>query len=216
MRKLILIAIITACLSAGCFFNQGDSGPANKQAAAPGARSTENSNSAGSTPGETKGTKGGEVAGEIAPSKKECENTNVGDNMLLKSQTFPLPFEPFKNTCFVTSHNPEFDDPPLESEIAIYKGDKKVFDFPNQFNGVTTGCWVEAVAFQDLNEDGLTDIIVVGKCSAKTAPYNENVVYVNTGRAFTTNETTNYEVAELKKAGDIADFVKRNQTLFFK
>jgi hypothetical protein len=100
--------------------------------------------------------------------------------------------------------------------MAIYKGSKKIFDFPGQFNGVTTGCWVEAVAFQDLNTDGLTDIIVVGKCSAKTAPYNENMVYVNTGRAFTTNETANYEVAEMKKAGDIADFVKRNQKLFFK
>jgi hypothetical protein len=67
-----------------------------------------------------------------------------------------------------------------------------------------------------LNGDGLTDIIVVGKCSAKTAPYNENVLYVNTGKAFVTDETSNYELADFKKAGEIADFVKRNQKLFFK
>jgi hypothetical protein len=216
MRKLLFTVLITACLTAGCFFNRGDSNSANRSASAPAANSAENSNAPGTKGVETGGDKVAEIANEIAPSKKECESTNVGDHTLLKSQTFPLTFEPFKNTCFVTSHNPEFDDPPLESEIALYKGDKKVFDFPNQFNGVTTGCWVEAVAFQDLNADGLTDIIVVGKCSAKTAPYNENVVYVNTGRVFTTNETANYEVAELKKAGDIADFVKRNQKLFFK
>jgi len=216
MRELLFIVLITACLSAGCFFKRGDSGSANRSTSAPAANSTENSNTSGTKGVETKGDNPPEIADQIALSKKECENTNVGDNTLLKSQTFPLTFEPFKNTCFVTSHNPEFDDPPLESEIAIYKGDKKVFDFPNQFNGVTTGCWVEAVAFQDLNADGLTDIIVVGKCSAKTAPYNENMVYVNTGRAFTTDETANYEVAEMKKAGDIADFVKRNQKLFFK
>src|SRR5687767_13338372 len=93
-----------------------------------------------------------------------CQTVNTGDNVVYKKQTFAIDFDPFKGSCFVTSHNPESDDPPMESEFSIYKNGKKVFDFPSQFNGVTFGCWVDAVGFQDLNDDKLTDIIVVGKC----------------------------------------------------
>ncbi|MGQ0541883.1 MAG: hypothetical protein ACT4O9_08545 [Blastocatellia bacterium] len=144
-----------------------------------------------------------------------CQSVDTGDNVVLKKHTFAIDFEPFKASCFVTSHNPEFDDPPLESEFAVYKNGRKVFDFPSQFNGVTTGCWVEAVAFQDLNEDKLTDVIVVGKCSAKTAPYYENMVYVNTGKTFTTREDANYRVAEMKTIKAIVNFVKENLSMFF-
>lgn len=206
--------MVALCLTGACASSGPNSGAAaNRPAESPAAASLAgNSNTVGGT------ATGGrtDVADEIAVTKKDCETTDTGDNALLKSQTFPVTFEPFKNTCFVTSYNPEYDDPPMESEIAIYRGNKRVFEFPGQFNGVNTGCWVEAVSFQDLNADALTDIIVVGKCSAKSAPYNENVVYRNTGKAFVTNESENYELAELKKAGEIADFVKRNQQLFFK
>lgn len=204
---LLLLAVLSACSSS----DRGSSPTANRSAESPAASLASNSNGAGASSSAAK-----DAAGEIPVSKRDCEGTDVGDNALLKSQTFPFTFEPFKNTCFVTSYNPEYDDPPMESEIAIYRGNKRVFDFPEQFNGINTGCWVEAVAFQDLNGDGLTDIIVVGKCSAKTAPYNENVLYVNTGKAFVTDETANYKLADFKKAGEIADFVKRNQKLFFK
>jgi hypothetical protein len=214
MKEFVYFLLLT-CAFGACSLNRGTSSnnapPESPAAAMPGGKS-----SPASTSGEPEAKKGTEIADAIPVTKRDCENTDVGDSALLKTQTFPVAFEPFKNTCFVTSYNPEYDDPPMESEMGIYKGDKKIFDFPDQFNGVTTGCWVDAVAFQDLNADGLTDIIVVGKCSAKTAPYNENMVYVNTGKGFTTSDSANYEVAELKKAGDIANFVKRNQQLFFK
>lgn len=210
MRKHACL-ILLACLMSACSFNLNtgsNTSPAQSPATAiPG-------NTASAKPDET--AKKDDISKEVPVSKRDCENTDVGDNALLKTQTFPVNFEPFRNTCFVTQYNPEYDDPPMESEMAIYRGDEKVFEFPDQFNGVTFGCWVDAVSFQDLNADDLTDIIVVGKCSAKTAPYNENMVYVNTGKGFTTNDSANYEVAELKKAGDIANFVKRNQEKFFK
>jgi hypothetical protein len=152
----------------------------------------------------------------LLPPKSECLNIEAGDKAVLAKQTFPIDFEPFRTSCFVTLYNPENDDPPLESEIAIYTDGKEVFSFPNQFNGVEFGCWVEGVSFQDLNEDGLTDIIVAGMCSAKTAPYSENMVYVNTGTGFTTDINANYKLENFKKISEIASFVKKNQALFFK
>lgn len=148
-------------------------------------------------------------------NKSGCARIDTGEKTVLKSQTFPIDFAPFKNSCFVTAHDPEYTDPPLGSEFSIYRDGEEVFFFPGQFNGVTIGCWVEAVSFQDLNTDNLTDIIVVGKCSAKTAPYHENMVYVNTGRTFITDEDANYKLVDLKTIKDIADFVKRNKQIFF-
>ena len=153
--------------------------------------------------------------GDKEKAKADCENINTGDKKLLKSQTFPIDFAPYKNSCFVTAHDPEYTDPPLGSEFSIYRNGEEVFFFPGQFNGVTTGCWVEAVSFQDLNGDNLTDIIVVGKCGAKSGPYHENMVYVNTGTTFMTDEDANYKLADFQKAGEISDFVKRNKQLFF-
>jgi hypothetical protein len=157
-----------------------------------------------------------DVFDEIKVTKIDCASVDVGDNAVHAKHTFAVDFAPFANSCFVTAYNPEYDDPPLESEFAIYKDGKKVFDFPSQFNGVEYGCWVESVAFEDLNGDNLKDVVVVGKCSAKSAPYNENMVYVNTGKDFTTNEDSNYKLADFKRIKDITDFVRKNQQIFFK
>lgn len=157
-----------------------------------------------------------DISEAIPTTKSECLSIDTGDNEIVKNQTFAIDFAPFTQSCFVTSHNPEYDDPPMEAEFSIYKDGKRVFDFPNQFNGVEFGCWVDAVAFEDLNGDDLKDIIVVGKCSAKSAPYNENMVYVNTGRAFTTDENANYKLADFKKIKEISQFVRENPEIFFK
>lgn len=157
-----------------------------------------------------------EINEAIPVSKSECLNVDTGDNEVVKNQTFAIDFAPFTKSCFVTAHNPEYDDPPLEAEFGIYKNGKKVFDFPDQFNGVEFGCWVDGVAFEDLNDDNLKDVIVVGKCSAKSAPYNENMIYVNTGRGFTTREEANYKLSDFKKIKEISDFVRKNQQIFFK
>lgn len=155
------------------------------------------------------------IFGNRETAKTDCTNINTGEKTLLKSQTFPINFAPFKNSCFVTAHDPEYTDPPLNSEFSIYRNGEEMFFFPGQFNGVTTGCWVEAVSFQDLNNDNLTDIIVVGKCGAKSGPYHENMVYVNTGTTFITDENANYKLADFEKAGEISNFVKRNKQIFF-
>lgn len=138
-----------------------------------------------------------------------CYSVDTGRKVVLKSQTFAIDFEPFRSSCFVTSHDPEYKDPPLDSEFAVYKDGQRVFSFPDQFNGVTLGCWVEAVAFQDVNRDRRTDVIVVGKCSAKSRPYNENSVYLNDGKTFATNAEANSRLSDLTTIKAVADFLQK-------
>jgi hypothetical protein len=148
-------------------------------------------------------------------ARKLCLETPTGDTDILKSQTFAINFEPFLDSCFITTHNPELDDPPIESEIAIYKDNKRVFDFPDQFLKRSTLCWVNAVGFEDLNADNLVDIIVAGKCQAKMGDYVENAVYVNTGKAFTTSDDANADIYEMTTVKAIADHVRKNPGKFF-
>ena len=144
-----------------------------------------------------------------------CQSVDTGDYDVYKKQTFAIDFEPFRNSCFVTSHNPEYADPPLESKFAIYKNGKQVFDFPTQFNGRNSGCWIDAVSFQDLNNDNKTDVIVVSKCEAKMGDYNENSVYVNDGKGFTTREDANMNLSDFTTVKQVADFVSENRSMFF-
>ncbi|HVE57554.1 MAG TPA: hypothetical protein VNB22_12045 [Pyrinomonadaceae bacterium] len=213
MERLTIILLLIVQLTGACFFssnkektNSADTKNANNLNV-----SAEKSNSgAGSNQADKKET------ASKTPENADCFNIKLPtDKKLDKKQTFAFDHEPFKNACFVTIHDAEYDDPPLNSEFFIYKDGKQVYKFPNQFNGVTIGCWAEGVAFQDLNEDGLTDIIIAGMCSAKSAPYSENMVYVNKGKEFMTNEDANYTLEKFKKIKDIADFVKQNREQFF-
>ena len=217
MKKSFFAIIFCAlCISACTFeFNKGGqngSSPDEK----PAADAKTNETAAAAENADAKNTEAEKnVFDRAAKVSADCLNIDTGEKKLLKSQTFPVDFPPYKNSCFVTAHDPEYTDPPLDSEFSIYRNGEEIFFFPGQFNGVTTGCWVEAVSFQDLNGDKLTDIIVVGKCSAKTAPYHENMVYVNTGTTFMTDAESNYKLADFQKIKDITDFVRRNKQLFF-
>ena len=212
MKKLTIILFFSALVSSACVFssntektNSDATRTANNQNAAP-----EKSGSGGASNQPEK-----KEASEKTSANADCLNIKVAGKKLDEKQTFAFNYEPFKNACFVTAHDPQFDDPPLHSEFFIYKDGKEVYKFPMPFNGVKTGCWAEGVAFQDLNEDGLTDVIIAGMCSAKTAPYSENMIYVNKGKEFKTSEDANYTLENFKKIKDITDFVKRNKEQFF-
>jgi hypothetical protein len=158
--------------------------------------------------------------GTPTPQKTEkvdhsiCYNLKRDDLMLDKKQTFAIDFKPFEKSCFVTFHDPEFDNPPLGSQFFIYKAGKEIFNFPDQFGGGNTTCWIDAVAFEDLNDDQLKDIIIAGKCGAKSSDYNENMVYINTGKGFETNMESNAETMDFSKTSQIRDFVKKNPKMF--
>lgn len=143
-----------------------------------------------------------------------CLEVDTGDKFLLKPQTFPIDFKPFENSCFVTAYDPEYEDPPLGSEISIYKDGKKVYEFDSRYNPDAATCWVEAVSFEDLTDDGLIDVIVAGKCGAKSGPIQGNEVFINTGKAFYSNIDANDKLEGFSKVKDIANFVRENKQLF--
>ena len=154
--------------------------------------------------------------GESKPTKEECYAVDTGDKFLLKSQTFPIDFEPFRNSCFVTSHDPEYDDPPLGSEISVYTNGKRVYKFDSRYNPNAATCWVKAVSFQDVTDDRLVDVIVIGQCGAKSGPIQGNEVFINTGTAFYTNVEANDSLEEFTTIKDVANFVRKNKKLFEK
>jgi len=218
---ICILILATACFASCAVKGKVDEQPKNQAMestkAATEIKTREAAKTAENTKTETANTANKKnVFDEIKVTKTDCAGVDVGDNVVMEKHTFPVDFAPFANSCFVTSYNPEYDDPPLESEFAIYKDGAKIFDFPDQFNGVEFGCWVEAAAFEDLNNDNLKDVIVAGMCSAKSAPYSENMVYVNTGKDFTTDENANSKLADFKRIRDITDFVRKNQQIYFK
>jgi hypothetical protein len=157
-----------------------------------------------------------------APEKSQpgdnaaCYSLKRAGLVLDKKQTFAIDFKPFEKSCFVTFHDPEFDNPPLGSQFFVYKNGKEVFNFPEQFGGSNTTCRVDAVGFEDLNNDQLKDIIVAGKCGGKSDEYNENMVYLNTGKDFVTKAGANAETMDFSKINQIRDFVKKNPNMFSK
>ena len=151
-----------------------------------------------------------------APQNNECSDLKRKGFALDKKQTFAIDFAPFEKSCFATFHDPEFTNPALGAQFFIYKNGKETFNFPEQFNGGNALCWVDAVSFEDVNADQLKDIIVVGKCSAKTADYNENMVYINTGKDFKVNKDANMEMMDYTKISQIQDYVRKHQENFTK
>jgi hypothetical protein len=202
LRGLVFIAAVLAC---SCTFRDRTETPNTNAPLTPTPAATAGLAQTESTP---EGTAGKDAT-------LACHSVDTGEYDLNKKQTFAIDFEPFRNSCFVASHNPEYDDPPMESKFAIYKNGKKVFDFPSQFNGVNFGCWIDAVSFQDLNDDAKTDVIVVTRCQAKMGDFNENSVYMNDGKGFTTRLDANVQLVELTTVRQVVDFVKENKSMFF-
>ncbi len=161
---------------------------------------------------------------EASPSKpavadkSACLKATMPGKKLIASQTFVFDNEPFKGSCFVTfgSNEDMLDetDVPRGSTFHIYKDGKKVYDFPDAFAG-TAACWVEAVGFSDLNDDGKTDVVIAGSCLSARDSYPQNAVFVNDGKTFTTNEEANELLNEAKTVKAIESIVKKNGGKFF-
>lgn len=208
MRKLILMilaaAVFSACSGETSEPNRAENTGTNKPV------STANNNESNEAPANANAN-----AAPKAPTRAECQAIQTGDDEVLKTQTYVMDFEPFKASCFVTTYNAD-TDPPMEAKMAVYHDGEKVFDLPGQFNGSTMGCTVEGVAFGDLNNDAKKDIVVIGKCISNTGPYNENMIYVNDGEKFTTDEGANSVLVDYDNAKDVIEFAKKNPKIFFK
>lgn len=145
---------------------------------------------------------------------KKCFGLKKEGKTQLDAQTFPVDFAPFDDACFVTFHDPEFTNPPLDSEFYIYRSGKEIYDFPDRFNGMENGCWLESVTFEDVNGDNLKDILIVGKCGAMKGAVQTNSVYLNTGKGFRTNLVANDKITEFEKTSEIRNYVRAHQAEF--
>jgi hypothetical protein len=155
---------------------------------------------------------------EPKPAAVNCPPVKRAGKRQIKSQSFPFNFKPFTNACFVTFASVEEmldeKDVPRGSTFHIYQDGESVLDLPDAFDG-QTACWIEGVAFKDLNGDGLTDIVLAGSCLGAKNSYPSNAIYVNNGEDFTTNAEANQKLENFKKLSEIEAFVKKNQGLFF-
>ncbi len=157
--------------------------------------------------------KSGELKKADDQAKNECLKAKLYGMEIDAKQTFPIDFAPFQKSCFVTFHEPDFDDPPLGEKFYIFKDGKQIFEFPDQ--NQAPNYTVKAVSFQDLNGDNLQETIVVGSVGEKGGTYYTSQVFVNNGKTFTTDADANMKLDDLTKIKDITDFVKKNKSTFF-
>jgi len=106
-------------------------------------------------------------------------------------------------------------DLPRGSTFHIIKDGKVIYDFPDAF-GKQPGCWVEGVGFSDLDGDGLTDVIIAGRCLAARDSYGTNTVYVNRGSGFEAKAPSiDTKFHDLKTVKAIQAYVKAHPKEFF-
>lgn len=144
----------------------------------------------------------------------DCKSSKRDGLAIDSAQTFAIDFKPFEKSCFVTFHDPASVKPARGAQFFIYREGRSVSEFPDQFNGSNIACWVSGVSFEDLNDDKLTDIIVLGRCGESKDAYNENMVYLNNGTGFTTSVEGNLELMDFTKPAQVREFVKKNRPMF--
>ncbi len=215
MKNLKLILIIALFLTISCSFNLGEkseqnaNGAVNQTAEKP---VVENPLKADDKRSDAP-VFSDDAKKETAAAQTDCTNLKRGGMKLDKKQTFPVDFAPYQGACFATFHEPDFDDPPLGEKFFIYKNGKEIFEFPEQSQAATYT--VKAVAFEDLNGDNLTDIIVVGSAGAKSGSVYSNQVFTNTSRDFYTDSNANMKLDDFTKISEIKNFVSKNPKIFF-
>ncbi|HUF04472.1 MAG TPA: hypothetical protein VMM38_09890 [Aridibacter sp.] len=205
----IVIAVVLALGACGA---GGRDEPGERERFAGGTGVSESGSAESQEPAQS--TESPDEAAPEQPYEEACAGIDPGEKAVLKSQTFPFSHAPFKGACFVTLHEPDFTDPPLGSEIAIYRDGERVYSFYSAYDADSATCWVIAVGFRDIDDDGLTDVIVAGKCGAKSGPIVTNEVHVNTGSGFSTDFRANDRLENFSTINQIADFAKRNRQLF--
>ncbi len=217
MKNLKLLIIFVSLFIASCSFNTGEKADQKANESNQKANKSEAETANKSENKENKSDKPlfpDEKKKETSAAKTDCANLKRDGMKLDKKQTFPVDFAPFENSCFATFHEHDFEDPPLGEKFYIYKDGKEIYEFPEQTEAATYT--IEGVAFEDLNGDNLTDVIVVGSIGLKFGTVYSSQVYANNSRGFDTNSDANIELDDFTKISEIKNFVKKNQKLFFK
>ncbi len=214
---MVVFAIALTVFAVGCVIetkeNTASVSPSPSATAEPKGKAVDSSPAEEPTSTESKSTP---VKSSI--DKSTCLRAKMDGMRLIASQTFVFDHEPFPGSCFVTfgSIDDMVDetDVPRGSTFHIFKDGKKVFDFPDAFDGIQA-CWVEGVGFEDLNGDGNIDVVIAGSCLAARDSYPQNAVFVNTGTKFTTDGDANASLGDFTTVKQITQYVEKNTKKFF-
>src|SRR5215475_8357766 len=123
---LVSILLFAAMVDTGCSTpasnTAGNSTPANSSTTNQVSPVTNQPSASNENPDDAAGkSTDGNVTTGNAVAKAACMVTNVGGKRAVhKGQTFAIDFEPFTDSCFVTSYNPEYGDIHMESQFDIY------------------------------------------------------------------------------------------------
>lgn len=209
--KLLAVLVLIASALA-CSFNSGDN-TSNKNPTV--------SNSPANTAKPAEPAKSATPDTPVKTAKDavvNCKGLKLPGKIFIANQSFPFDFEPFKGSCFATFGSKEdmldANDVPRGSTFYIFENGESVYELPDAFGGQSS-CWVDAISFKDLNNDGLMDVIMAGSCLGARDSYPSNAVFANNGRGFTTNDDANGNLGNLKSAKAIEAYVTGHLNEFF-
>lgn len=110
---------------------------------------------------------------------------------IISAHSFDVELEGFGQVRFVALANA------LQCRFELRNADDQIYLFPAPYSN-NWACWeITAVAFRDLNKDGLKDIAVLAEAMTGIGPqgaqpFQANTIYYNTGnKAFRTYEEVN-------------------------
>jgi hypothetical protein len=211
----LIAVVILVVLALGCSFSSGDnaSNTSNTKTAA------SNSPANSTKPAGPVNTATPETPVKTARDAEiNCKGLKLPGKNFIANQSFPFDNEPFKGSCFATFGSKEemldANDVPRGSTFYIFKDGESVYELPDAFEG-QSGCWVDALSFKDLNNDGLMDVIMAGSCLGARDSYPSNAVFANNGRGFTTDDDANSSLGNLKPAKAIEAYVTGHLNKFF-
>ena len=207
--------MILVLLALGCSFNFG--GNASNGASSNTAASNSPAN-ADKSPAPTSSATPETPVKTARDNAAVCNDLKLPGKRFIPNQSFSFDYEPFKGSCFATFGSKEEmldeKDVPRGSTFYIFEDGESVYEFPDAFAD-QAGCWVDAVSFKDLNNDGNMDVIMAGSCLGAKDSYPANAVFVNNGRGFTTNDDANGQLGDLKSVKAIESYVRAHVRDFF-
>ena len=216
MKLLVpFVVALVGFVFVGCSINVGS----NQQATAPNQNAaSQPASTANAAKTESPGTGTPTVADALKPAPANCASVKIPGLKFIAKQSFAFDYKPYEGSCFVTFASEEdmLDDKdvPRGSTFHVFKDGKQVFEFPDAFAG-QPACWVEAVAFDDLNGDDQTDVVMAGKCLGAKDSYSANAVYINNGKTFITKEAANGLLGAFSTVKEIEAYATKNQRIFF-
>ncbi|ALG67455.1 hypothetical protein [Beggiatoa leptomitoformis] len=126
---------------------------------------------------------------------------------LVKEQTFSLTLPLLGDTCFLTVREPKKE----KTYFLLTTSEGKLlhrFDISNT-DAFNAGCNLLAVGFEEVNNDGQTDIIMVSQCRTKVGNTNyNNVLFTSQATGWQLDSVSSKAISRYKTFADIRNYLR--------